>query len=185
MADQRRNAVVDVCEQFREVVVDAGAQHLHTKVGEFTLEIGRVRQIRLGHAHHRGHAADKGGNEGTLHKTGARWGIGGGHHDEQQLRIGDDDALVRVRIVSRAAQDRGTLLALHNARQRVLRTGGVTDDADTVADLDRGALQVPGAGALQARGVVVKHDAPTPTILRHDQTELGIIVRRAVLRAWP
>ena len=154
MPNERGDVAVDVLAHRLEPVFDAGFHHRDIEIGELGREGGRIREIGFGQAQDGVDIAHKRSDEGALDKPGARRRIGHGGNDEHLVRIRHHDALIRVSVIGRAAEDGGALFQLHNARQGVLLAGGIAHDAHAVAHLDGGAAQLTGAHGGDPRAVV-------------------------------
>src|SRR5699024_1403077 len=195
VADQGGDFAADSVEERFDVVVDAADFHGDFQGRELGGELRGVGQVGFGQAQDRPDAAGEGGDERAFHEAGARGRVGHGDDDEQQFRVGHDDALEGVVVVGGAAQDAGAVLQLHDARQRALVAGGVADDADAIADLDGGAAHFAGAHAgdhdardgavddVRRRFILVEDDAPAAAVLGDHAAPFGVPVLRAVLGA--
>ena len=184
MADDGGKLAGDAVQQGVEVVGDAGVEDVHVKVREFLFEGTGVAEVGLGQAHDRGDSTDEGGDEGALDKAGAGRGISHRADDEEEVRVGDDDALVRVRVIGGAAQFGGAVFAADDAGEGVFAATGVTHHTDAVAHFDGGAAQFAGAHADNA-GAVFQHDAPSAAVFGDHQSHDSIGVLRPVLGTRP
>ena len=168
---QRRDGV--------ERVVATGDGDREVEVGELRRERLGGRQIALGQTQNGFQPAGVCGDQRALDQAGARRGVGEGDHHQQLIGIGDDDALGGIGVVGGAPQHGSPLTSSHDARQGVRLSRHVTDDADVVADDDRGAAQFAGPhGGDAAVRIAVKRAAPPAAVDGHHHGVVGVGVVR-------
>ncbi len=120
------------------------------------------------------------GDQRALHQAGARRGVGESDHDQQLIGIGDDHAFGGVGVIGGAPQHGSSLTASHYACQRVLLARDIADDADVIADDNRGASQFPCPhGGDEAVRIVVERAAPPAAVDGHHHGFVGVGV------VWP
>src|SRR5450631_791641 len=159
----------------------------HRVVGQ---EGRRVDQIGLGQDQEWLHPRVVCSHQTTVDHPGSRLRVDQRRDDDQLLGVGHDDALDGVSVVGGAAKNGATGFDANDPGQRVLPAGGVTDQRHLVADDDALASQLAGLHGddhpLAAACAVTVHDQRVATAVNtSDETRDGVVVRGAVLRAWP
>ena len=140
------------------------------------------RQIGLGQAQNGLQPAGIRGDQCALDQTGARRRVGESDHHQQLIGIGDDDALGGIGVIGGAPQHRSPLTSSHDAGQGVRLPRDVADDADVVADDDRGAPQFAGPhGGDATVRVAVERAAPPAAVDGHHHRFVGVGVVRSGL----
>ena len=145
--------------------------------------LGR-RQVGLGQAQDGFKPACVGGDERPLDQAGARRRVGERDHHQQLVCVGDDDALGGIRVIGGAPQHRSPLTASHDARQGIRLARHVADDADVVADDDRGATEFSGPhGGDDAVGVATERATPPAAVDGDNHGFCGVGMVGAGLRS--
>ena len=171
---QRRDGV--------ERIVAPGGGDREVEVGEFRRERLCRRQVSFRQAQNGLQPAGIGGDQCALDQTGTRRRVGERDHHQQLIGIGDDDALGGVGVVGGAPQHGPPLTSSHDAGQGVRLARNVADDADVVADDDRGATQFAGPhGGDDAVRVAVERAAPPAAVDGHHHGFVGVGVVRSGL----
>ena len=123
----------------RQTIRRRGQHNLQTARRIVIQQVLRVPHIGLRNAQNRLNPGVKRRYHGTVNEAGARLRVRRSNHNHQLLSIRHDHALRRVGVIGATAQNRGALAQTHNARQGILRAGGVTHQVHKVAGYNRGA----------------------------------------------
>ncbi len=134
-----------------------------------------VGEVGLGEAQNGGQATRVGGDQRALDEADARGWIGQRDHDEQLIRVGDDDPLGRIGVICGTPQYRSAFVASDDPRERVGPARYVADDPHLVADHDRCPAELPGAHrGDDSFGISVERAAPPSAIDRDDHRVGGV-----------
>ena len=135
----------------------------------------RRGQIGFGQAQDGFEPAGIRGDQCALDQAGARRGVGERDDHQQLIGVGDDDALGGIGVIGGAPQHGSPLTASHDAGQSVRLARDVADDADVVADDNRGAAQFAGPhGGDDAVGVAAERAAPPAAVDGHHHGFVGV-----------
>ena len=132
-----------------------------------------VGEVGLGETQNGGEATGVGRDQRALDESGARWWVGQRDHDEQLIRIGDDDPLGRVGVIRGAAQHRSAFFSSDDPRERVRPSRYVTDDPHLVADHDRCPAELAGAHRGDDSFGIPVERAPPPSAIDRDDHRFG------------
>jgi hypothetical protein len=186
MAEEHRHLVGQQRGDDVEWVVAARGGDREVEVGELLGERLRRGEIGLGQTQDRLEPACVGGDQCALELAGARWRVGQSDHDEELVGVGDDDAFGGIGVIGGAPQHRSPLTAPDDAGQCVCLSRKVTDDADVIADDDRGAPQFAGAHrGDEVVGVTAHGTAPAPAVDGDNHGALCVGVFGASLGSRP
>ena len=148
-----------------ERVVAARGGDGEVQVGELRGEGLRRGEVGLGQAQDGLESTGVGRDQRAFDQAGARRRVGKRDDDQQLIGVGDHHAFGRVGVIGGAPQHRSPITAPHDAGQRVRPPGQVADDADVIADNDRGATQLAGPHRDDAAaGVAAQRTTPPAAV---------------------
>ena len=167
-------------------IIDTRGDHRQVQIRELLGERLRRGQVRLGQAQNRRQAAGVGGDQRPVDQAGAWRRVRQRHHDQQLVRVGDDNSFGGVGVIGGASQHRTSRTPAHDAGQGVVASGQIADDVDIVADDDRRAAQLASShGGDPAIGAAAQHTPPAAAVDADHHGGLRVGVLRTRLGPGP